>query len=162
MSAQEPQEPPSEAELRAAYERELSRMTSADVIAQAAVSLLNIAAVRLRGGPEEAGGGRDLDQVRDAIDGAGALLSILERTMPSEVRSLRSALSQLQLAYAAEVRGAGGTQAATGEQEDAAHGGAASAGPPAPDGGTGKSPEDEQGRSPGPAESSGRLWVPGR
>lgn len=171
MSAQDPQGQPSEDELRAAYERELSRMTSADVIAQAAVSLLNVAAVRLRGGGDEAGGERDLDQVRDAIDGAGALLAILERTMPGEVGPLRDALSQLQLAYAAEVRSAGapaepasrdapsGGDDATppkGGGEGGPQGGG-EGGPQAPQG-----PEGAEGRSPGPAESSGRLWIPGR
>jgi hypothetical protein len=37
-------EGPSEAELRAAYEAELSRITPADMMLQAAVSLLNLAA----------------------------------------------------------------------------------------------------------------------
>jgi hypothetical protein len=154
VSAQDPQGAPSEEELRAAYERELSRMTSADVIAQAIVSLLNVAALRLRGPSEEGGSGRDLDQVRDAIDGAGALLSILERTLPGEVRPLRDALSQLQLAYAAEVRGAGPEPAVSGATPPAGDGEQA---PQDPQGA-----EDEQGRRPGPAESSGRLWIPGR
>lgn len=154
---------PSEEELRAAYERELSRMTSADVIAQAVVSLLNIAALRLRGSAAEPGSERDLDQVRDALDGVSALLSILERTLPGEVRPLRDALSQMQLAYAAEVRNAGPAEPATpreptpaGEEPKTPDAAAESVAqdPPAPEG-------DETHR-PGPAESSGRLWVPGR
>ena len=161
MSAEEQQGAPSEDELRAAYERELSRLTSTDVIAQSAVSLLNVAALRLRGG--EGGAGRDLGQVRDAIDAASALLGILDRTMPGESRPLRDALSQLQLAYAAEVRAAGAGAAAEGP-------GARSEEPagPAPDAPMSAPPtaaqesEGEQGRRPGPAESSGRLWVPGR
>jgi hypothetical protein len=148
VSAEEGPGGPSEEELRAAYERELSRLTTADVIAQSTVSLLNLAALRLRGG--EGGAGRDLGQVRDAVDAASALLGILDRTMPGESRPLRDALSQLQLAYAAEVGRAGGTQADPGAEG----GGGEPQAPPEPQG--------EQGKRPGPAESSGRLWVPGQ
>ena len=78
---------PSEEELRAAYEAELARITAVDMIAQSAVSLLNIGARRMGPPPgqgEESGpGGRDLEQVRDAIDGARALLAILERRIPA-------------------------------------------------------------------------------
>ena len=154
---------PSDDELRAAYERELSRMTSADVIAQSVVSLLNIAALRLRGGGAEPDGGRDLDQVRDALDGVGALLSILERTMPGEVRPLRDALSQMQLAYAAEVRSAPPTE--PGSPTQPAPAGEEATPPEASAEGTAQDApvaEDDQTRGPGPAESSGRLWVPGR
>ena len=61
---------PSEQELRAAYEAELSRITSADMMLQAAVSLLNIGSYRLAGPPpagegaSQAASGRDLEQVR--------------------------------------------------------------------------------------------------
>ena len=56
-----PRGSPSEEELRAAYEAELSRITSADMVLQATVSLLNIGARRLGlvGGPV---GGRRLQQ----------------------------------------------------------------------------------------------------
>lgn len=160
MSAQEQQGPPSEEELRAAYERELSRLTSADVIAQAAVSLINVAALRLRGG--EGGAGRDLGQVRDAIDAASALLGVLDRTMAGETRPLRDALSQLQLAYAAEVGGAAAAATKTpGRREPEPKTPAEASPAPAPE-----TPADEpaegEGRGPGPAESSGRLWIPGR
>jgi hypothetical protein len=164
---------PSEAELRAAYEAELSRITAADMMLQAAVSLLNIGGHRLgtRGPqPPDAQGAppvaeRDLEQVRDAIDGVRALLEILERKLPNELGPLRDALSQLQMAYAREVQ-SGGVEAAAGE---GAGPGAAQAGdPPGQQGdagaqkGEGETVE-QQGRSgPGPAESSGRLWVPGR
>jgi hypothetical protein len=176
---------PSEEELRAAYEAELSRITSADLMLQAAVSLLNVGSYRLApraasgatttttgGGAEGSAAGQgagptssDLEQARDAIDGARALLEILERTAPSEIAPLRNALSQLQIAYARAVQAAGG---APGQ------GGAAPAGggtPPAGGsggGGEGGAPatDDQAGgrrpSGPGPAESSGRLWVPGR
>lgn len=147
----------SEAELRAAYEAELSRITPADMMLQAAVSLLNLGARRLglTGGPEPRGSAdaaasppeRDLGQVRDAIDGVRALLAILERSMPQELRPLRDALSQLQIAYAREAP-AGAEAAAPADQ------------PPAAAGESGSTAEDRAG-APGPAQSSGRLWVPG-
>ncbi|MBA3809733.1 MAG: hypothetical protein H0X28_15280, partial [Solirubrobacterales bacterium] len=102
---------PSEDELRAAYEAELSRITATDMMAQSAVSLLNIGVRRLGGGEGEpgqpAGAGaaqRDLEQVRDAIDGARALMEILARRIPQELGPLRDALSRLQMAYAREMQ----------------------------------------------------------
>ena len=158
---------PSEEELRAAYEAELSRITSTDMIAQATVSLLNIAARRLGppaarrqaadAEPGEAGAApseSDLEQVRDAIDAARALLEILERRIPQEVRSLRDALSQLQMAYAGEVQ-AGGEVPAPGP------GGQAPGGEPPVRPGEEQAREGEAPEAPGPAQASGRLWVPG-
>ena len=105
---------PSEAELRAAYEAELGRITATDMIAQATVSLLNIGARRLGPPPQAEGAqtapgadGRDLEQVRDAIDGARALLEILARRIPQELGALRDALSRLQMAYAQETASSG-------------------------------------------------------
>jgi hypothetical protein len=155
---------PTEEELRAAYEAELSRITSTDMMAQAAVSLLNIGARRLGlvgegatqgqpAGASGAGSGRDLEQVRDAIDGARALLEILERRIPGELRSLRDALSQLQMAYAREIQ-AGGPAPAPAPAETAGREQPAGT-PPAP----AAAPQEG---GPGPAESSGRLWIPGR
>jgi hypothetical protein len=154
---------PSEDELRAAYEAELARMQVSDVLAQAVVSLMNMAALRLRdapaGGEGAAGAGSpegeagELDQARDAIDGARALLAILERTVPEQLKPLRDGLSQLQLAYASRVRTAPAKEAPPG-------GGGPGGGPqPAPQG---ERPAGQEGHRPGPAESSGRLWVPGR
>jgi hypothetical protein len=159
---------PSEEELRAAYEAELSRITSTDMIAQAVVSLLNIGARRLgpatdpqapegaSAAPGAAGSGRDLDQVRDAIDAVRALLEILERSIPAqELRSLREALSQLQMAYAREVQAAGPPAGTAPGDAGAGDQGPAGAGEDAPAAGEGSPGE-------GPAVSSGRLWVPGR
>ncbi|MGH2834854.1 MAG: hypothetical protein ACRDKD_01500, partial [Solirubrobacteraceae bacterium] len=98
---QQPSTQPSEEELRAAYEAELNRITSADLLLQTAASLLNLGARRL--GLTGAGEAeRDVEQVRDAIDGVRALMPILERCNPKEVGPLRDALSQLQMAYARE------------------------------------------------------------
>jgi hypothetical protein len=175
QQAQQAQKP-SEDELRAAYEAEMSRISSADMILQATVSLLNIGGYRLgpigdrpapgQGSPgqEQSGGGaRDLEQVRDAIDGARALLPILERTQPNEMRPLRDALSQLQMAYAravgasapAEQAAAQASAGATGATGSTGAAGAAGAKQDAP--GQAQKPDE-----PGPAQSSGRLWVPGR
>jgi hypothetical protein len=148
-------EGPSEEQMRAAYEAELSRITSADMVLQATVSLLNIGARRLGlvGGPEGPGAPqppeRDLEQVRDAIDAVRGLMPVIERRAPQEARALREALSQLQMAYAREAQAAAPAQPQTSAPES----------PPA-----GPPPGGKPGGKPGagPAESSGRLWVPGR
>ena len=151
---------PSEAELRAAYEAELSRVSSADMMLQATVSLLNIGRMRLgargaQAGEGESGGAGavDLEQVRDAIDGARALLGVLDRRFAKELAPLRDALSQLQFAYAREAGAAPGAQGAASGAGEQGAGETASAG----EGG-----EEPKSRGPGPAEASGRLWVPGR
>ena len=155
----EPSEP-GEAELQAAYEAELSRISSADMMLQATVSLLNIGRLRLgarvaQAGEGESGGAGavDLEQVRDAIDGARALLGVLDRRFAQELAPLRDALSQLQFAYAREAGAAAGAQGAGSETGEQGGGESASAG---------DSDEKPEPRGPGPAEASGRLWVPGR
>ena len=162
---EEQRQPPSEEELRAAYEAELARITAVDMIAQTTVSLLNIGARRL--GPpgasaaEAAAAGRDLEQAGDAIDGARALLAILERRIPAELGPLKDALSRLQMAYAQEIGGAGGAAApAQGPAEQP--GGQAQPGAQQPQPAAGAKPQEPAQKGPGPAESSGRLWVPGR
>jgi hypothetical protein len=144
---------PSEEELRAAYEAELSRVTSADMVLQATVSLLNLGARRLGlvGGGDPAnppqGAERDLEQVRDAIDAVRGLMPVIERRAPQEARPLRDALSQLQMAYAREAQASA----------------PAPAPPQAPPQGAPAAPQPGAAKpGPGPAESSGRLWVPGR
>jgi hypothetical protein len=158
---------PSDEEMRAAYEAELNRITSTDMILQTAVSLLNIGGRRLGlARPSDSGAGvlsddpaageRDLEQVRDAIDAVRALMPVLERRMPPrELGPLRDAVSQLQMAYAREVQSA---------REPAPAAAAAQASPGEPDTPTRKPASRAEGEkpAPGPAESSGRLWVPGR
>jgi hypothetical protein len=175
---------PSEDEMRAAYEAELNRITSSELILQTTVSLINIGGRRLGlaspGATSEpsAAGGRDLEQVRDAIDGASALLPILERHMPGELSPIRDAVAQLQVAYAREAQSSASAasnvasasqaeqaqalrpeqaQASQAEQAPAQRPEQAQA-PAAP----AKPAEDDQQQSPGPAQASGRLWVPGR
>jgi len=158
---------PTEEQLRAAYAAELSRVTSADMVLQAAASLLNIGAYRLGllGEPEAptgAGPARDLEQVRDAIDAVRGLLPVIERSRPAELTSLRQALSQLQMAYASEVQGAGAARPAGGPDAPAPGPGAPAAAPDAPPAEQPGQPAPGSQQGPGPAESSGRLWVPGR
>jgi hypothetical protein len=161
---------PSEEELRAAYEAELSRLTSIDVMAQAVVSLLNIGARRLAlaGDPQAAGvtpPERDLEQARDAIDAVRALLEILERRIPRELTPLRDALSRLQMAYAHEVGPGAAAQPSAAAQSGAGAQPPAAGPQGAPAGGAQGPDPARPGQTPsgpGPAESSGRLWVPGR
>jgi hypothetical protein len=172
---------PSEDEMRAAYEAELNRISSADMILQTAVSLINIGGRRLgliaSGGASADSGAaapeRDLEQVRDAIDGARALMPILERHMSSrELGPLRDAISQLQMAYAREAQGVAEaapassqahTEAAPASQVHTPPSPASPSEPPAgPAEKQGGDGEGEQQKSPGPAQASGRLWVPGR
>ena len=132
--------PPTEEELRAAYEAELKRIRVEDVIVQTVVSLVNLGGRKagLAPGTEDE---RDLDQVRQAIEGVRALLPIVEADLGPDAARIREALSQLQMVYA---QGAG--KAPTDE------GGGGGEAPPA---------EPKPGE-PGPAQSSGRLWVPGQ
>ena len=124
-------------ELRAAYEAELAKVRVDDVLVQTVVSLLNLGARKagLTGAQEEP----DFEQVGQAIEATRALLPFVEPTLGPEVAQVREALSQLQMAYA---------------RSGATPGDAASAAPDA---------RSEDGkRGPGPAQSSGRLWVPGQ
>jgi hypothetical protein len=125
---------PTEEELRAALEEEMRRVTVDDVLLQSAVSLVNLGG-RKAGLAPGTEGERDLVQVQAAIDGVSALLPVLEARGREEVKPIRDALSQLQMAY---------TRLAAGSGE-----------PPKPD--EPAKPEDS-----GPPKSSGRLWVPGQ
>ena len=165
---------PSEEELRAAYEAELDRITSVEVMLQTVLSLLNLGMRRMGmlagarpGASEEAPQGpTDLRQVGDAIDGVRALLDVLEPRMPRELGQLREALSQLQIAYAREARAAGagaGAGEAAGQDASREASGEPGESPPSGEGGAEGDAAAGQGpRRPGPAEASGRLWVPGR
>jgi hypothetical protein len=142
---------PSEAELRAAWEEQLRQLTPADVIVQSVVSLISLAGRRLglEPGTEDE---RDLEQVRDAIDGARALMPVLERREAgASLRSLREAISGLQLEYA-KLAGAAPAPGAGAGDDDRGDGGTPAAIPAA---------SEEQQSGPGPAQRSGRLWIPG-
>ncbi len=102
MSTQGPQ--PNEEELRAAYEAELKRLRVEDVLVQTVVSLLNLGGRKagLAPGTEDE---RDPEQLRLAIEGARALLPLVEPVLGAEASQVREILSQLQMTYA-QTRGA--------------------------------------------------------
>jgi len=137
----------SEDELRAAYEAQLEEQLKSlrveDVIVQTIVTLVNLGGRRagLAPGTEAE---RDPEQLRLAIEGARALLGLIEAQLGPDGTAIRDALSQLQMAYAQLAGGEGGPGG--GEPS----GGAQPGGEQPPQGGT------------GPAQSSGRLWVPGQ
>jgi hypothetical protein len=160
MSYQQPPGGPSEAEYRAQLEEQLKRLRVEDVLLESVVSMINLAARRagLADGAEDE---RDLDQVRVAIEALRALGPVLDQVAPQQAPALRDALAQLQMAY---VR-AGGRPAEPGapppEPPAGGPGGpdpAAGAGDPA---GAPRPGRDEPGPG-GPAQRSGRLWIPGQ
>lgn len=145
MSSQPPFADPNgpqstEEEMRAAYEEQLKQLRVEDVVVETIVSLLNLGGRKaglVPGTEDEA----DRDQVRIAIEGVRALLPLVEEPLGENAGQLREAVSQLQRAYV-QLAGGGAEGAAPASTEGA------DAPPADPDG-------------PGPAQSSGRLWVPG-
>jgi hypothetical protein len=133
--------PPTEEELRAAYEAELKRIRVDDVIVQTVVSLVNLGGRKagLAPGTEDE---RDMEQVRQAIEGVRALLPLVEAELGPDAARIREALSQLQMVYAQSA-------------------GAPSAGGPS-EAGDEEPPASSKPGEPGPAQSSGRLWIPGQ
>jgi hypothetical protein len=132
MSSDQPHQP-SEEELRAAYEAEIKKLRVDDVLIQTIVSLVNLGGRKagLAPGTEDE---RDPVQLQKAIDGARALLPLVENELGPDATQVRNALSQLQVAFAQQ---AGSTEK---PQE----------------------PGSETPTGPGDAQSSGRLWVPGQ
>jgi hypothetical protein len=149
MSTGEEQRQPTEEELRAAYEAEIKRIRVEHVLLEQVVTLVNLGRRRtgLAPGTEEE---RDVGQVRLAIESIRALLPLVEHAMPEQAGALRDALSQLQLAF---VRIGGQQAGAAGEGSQPKGGREEPAGQQEP-------PPAKPGE-PGPAQRSGRLWVPG-
>ena len=172
MSEQEFRQP-TEEELRAAYEAELKRLRVDDVVIQTIVSLVNLGGRRLGLAPGTEGPAteseRDLDQVRLAIESVRALLPLVEGKLGDDVRTIREALSQLQMAYV-QLSGAGAPGAGAGAAAGPRPGQPGAAPPPGgpqpgpgePAPGAEREPAPDQEREPGPAQRSGRLWVPGQ
>ena len=135
---------PTEEELRAAYEAEIKKVRIEHVLLEHVVSLVNLGMRRtgLSKGTEDE---RDPAQVRLAIEAIRAVLPLLEQATPQQVGPIREALSQLQLAY---VR-------IGGQAEGEAPPAAAAPGAEHP-----QQPAEPGG--PGPAQRSGKLWVPGQ
>lgn len=155
MSSDQPQGQPSEEEMRAALEAELKKVRVEQVVMEAAVSILNVSVMRagLMPGSE---GERDLDQVRVGIEGVRALLPLVELIAGEQARPIKDALSQLQMAYvqAAEQEQAGGPP----PDSDAAQQGQRPSAPPQGQ----QAPAQGRPGDAGPAQRSGRLWVPGQ
>ncbi|MGI8556977.1 MAG: hypothetical protein ACR2ND_01500 [Solirubrobacteraceae bacterium] len=156
MSAQGPE--PTEDELRAAFEEQMRNITVDRVLIETAVTLVNLAGRKLGLGGSEAE--RDLPQVRDAIDAVRGLMPVLERQPDApDMAPLRDALSQLQLEYAKVAGQPGQPGQAPGQAGQPGQAPAA----PGPEPASKPAAEGEQPAEPGagPAQSSGRLWVPG-
>ena len=130
----------SEEEL-AQIEAEMQRISVDDVLLQTLVTLLNLAARKagLATPPGQAAPPPDLEQMGQAIEGARALLPLVEKRHADQLGPVRDTLSQLQMAY---------SQLARGRAEQPGD-----EAPPAE--------EPKEGEA-GPAQSSGRLWVPGQ
>jgi hypothetical protein len=129
---------PSEEEI-AALEAEMAKLTVDDIVLQTIVTLLNLGA-RKAGLAE--GAEADLPQVKKAIDAARALLPIVEPEHGEALGPVKEALSRLQMVY---VQQSGGKQEPAAAQE------------PAP----AEKPPPASGEA-GPAQKSGKLWVPGQ
>ncbi|HEX6391431.1 MAG TPA: hypothetical protein VFZ89_18345 [Solirubrobacteraceae bacterium] len=137
----DPNNPPSEEEMAAAYEAQLKQLRVEDVVLQTIVSLLNLGGRKagLAPGTEDE---RDVEQVKMAVDAARGLLPLVEDKLGPDGATLRDAISQLQLAY---VQLSGGQAPAAGDEPSA-----------------GEQPPEQKPEGTGPAQSSGRLWVPGQ
>jgi hypothetical protein len=136
-----------EEELRAAYEAQVKQLRVEHILLDNVVALINLGMRRtgLAPGTEAE---RDPGQVQLAIEAVRALMPQIEQIAPGEVGQIRSAISQLQLAY---VR--------IGGQAPAASEGPAAA--TAPERGQEAQSAPKPGE-PGPAQRSGRLWIPGQ
>ena len=132
----------SEEELRQ-LEQEMERISVDDVLIQTTVTLLNLAARKAGlGAPPGQGPAPDWPQVRQAIEGARALLPLLEAAHAEELGPVRETLSRLQLIYAQQAGGARRPPPGAPERPRPSRARAA--------------------RRPGPAQRSGRLWIPGQ
>jgi hypothetical protein len=144
---------PTEEELRAAYEAEIAKVTVGQVLLEHVVTLINLG-MRRTGLVPGTEAERDPDQVRLAIEAIRQQLPLLEQVAPQQISPIREALSQLQLAY---VKIGGPPAPATAE--------APAQGAPEPEttpGGEQAAPPSSKPGEPGPAQRSGRLWVPGQ
>jgi hypothetical protein len=154
---------PSEEELRAAYEAEIKRIRVEQILLENIVTLVNLG-MRKTGMAPGTEDEKDTEQVRVAIEAIRALLPLVEATVPQQAGPIRDALSQLQMAF---VRIGGAAAPATGETGETGGEGApppaAGAQPPPSD--VPSTPGDADPANPdepGPAQRSGRLWVPGQ
>jgi hypothetical protein len=161
---------PTEEELRAAYEAEIAQVTIEQVLLEHVVTLINLG-MRRTGLVPGTEAERDPTQVRVAIEAIRSQLPVLEQTAPQQISPIREALSQLQLAFV-KIGGAPGHVGDEPSSEGGPGGptggpggpGSGPGGPAAGSGGPGEqapTPPSKPGE-PGPAQRSGRLWVPGQ
>ena len=154
------QSQPSEEELRAAYEAEIKKVRVEHLLIEHVVTLVNLGMRRtgLAPGTESE---RDPGQVRLAIEAIRAVLPMVEQAAPAQARQIRDALSQLQLAF---VRIGGAPSSERAADSPAATGTPAAGSPPGappPQGApAAQAPPPPKPGEPGPAQRSGRLWVP--
>ncbi|HET9074217.1 MAG TPA: hypothetical protein VFN48_06530 [Solirubrobacteraceae bacterium] len=136
---------PTEEELRSAYEAEIKKIRIEQILLENIVTLVNMGMRKtgLMPGTEDE---RDPGQVQLAIEGVRAHLPVVETFAPEQAKPIQDALAQLQMAFV-QSSGGGSPSAA-----DPIPGGPADAGR------SGEGP----GTAAGPAQQSGRLWVPGQ
>src|ERR1700733_14543850 len=153
---------PTEEELRAASEPELKRLRVEHVLLDNVGALANLG-MRRTGLAPGTEGERDPDQVRVAGVSIRAPLPVLQGGAPTQRGAILDAVSQLQLAF---VRIGGHAPAPAG----AAGGEGPPAQAPPTQGPAGQLRPDQppteaeapKPGEPGPAQRSGRLWIPGQ
>jgi hypothetical protein len=170
MSTEQPE--PTEEELRAAYEAEIKKIRVEHLLLETIVSLVNLG-MRRTGVAPGTEPERDPEQVRLSIEAIRALLPLVEQAAPQQASPIREALSQLQLAFVRSGQGQPAPEAAPGQAQTPA---SAPGSPPPAGGQPGGPPSGEPGGPPvpgtpespgesgkeGPAQRSGRLWIPGQ
>jgi Domain of unknown function (DUF1844) len=117
---------------------QLASVAAGDVVAEAALSLIALAYVRLGIPPEQHARFRDLDQARLLVDALGGVLSATEGRLGAPEEGLRDALASLRMAYAEVAAAAEGSAAGT---------------PPEP---------EPEGEDSGILRPPSGLWVPGQ
>jgi hypothetical protein len=126
----------------------MRRITVQDVLIQTTVTLINLGGRRLGlAGPPEQAGDRDLEQARLAIEGARALVPLLPQE--ADLRPVRDALSQLQMAYAQAAA------AGEGAEQQAGEGGKAEKPAEAP-----QQPAPEAADEAERAKARSKIWTP--
>jgi Domain of unknown function (DUF1844) len=117
---------------------QLASVSAGDVVAEAALSLIALAYVRLGIPPEQHARFRDLDAARLLVDALGGMLAATEGRLGPPEPSLRDALANLRLAFADAATDMGGSTSRT-------------------------SPETEPAQEdPGILRPPSGLWVPGQ
>ena len=79
---------------------QLASVSAGDVVAEAALSLIALAYVRLGIPPEQHERFRDLDAARLLVDALGGMLAATEGRLGAPEPSLREALANLRMAFA--------------------------------------------------------------